>query len=216
MFNIRAEQSFILYAKCDVKYYGRTKSFLERNNHLIIHKSDGTLIIHGDSLFKPLNYQPPKAMLRVDGNKLISIRNNESIEITIYEIIYYKELSDWSSNKIELYGSENDIKELIVKNINNYINIIGVYEIYREFVIPVGVIDILVINEKRYHVIEVKRDKAGLNACSQLDRYYNYFESLVGSENVYGYLASQNITANALKYINDNNHKWIKIDNIIK
>ena len=102
MKRIRVEQPFVLYALCTVEYDGRAKSTLELGNYLIIHKSDGTLLIQGGTLCTPRNYQPPKAIMKKVGNQLISTCKGETITIDIERISLYEELKDWSSKKIEI------------------------------------------------------------------------------------------------------------------
>ena len=207
---IRVEQSFTLYATCKVYYEGRAKSTLDQGNYLIIHKSDGTLLIHGSTLIKPRNYQPPKSILKKQENKLISNSKKEQIIIEIDKIINYTEHQDWSNNKISLTGSESDLRDKLVEEINQFIP--NLSEIQIEFLTPVGSIDILGIDDQKiYHIIEVKRAKSSLAACSQLNRYVNYFKSI--DNHTIGYLASPEISKNALELIkNSKDRNWLKYD----
>ena len=210
MKQVRVEQPFILYAKCRVDYDGRAKSTLEAGNHLIIHKNDGTLLIHGGALCTPLNYQPPGAILYKQGNQLISKRKDETIIITVEETLSYDELCDWSSKKIEIHKTERELRDFIADNLET---ILGVkfLEVYTEFQTPVGNVDILGIDEfEVYHVIEVKRGSASLASCSQLERYSNYFIEIM--KTVKDYLACPKISANALKYAADMRQTWVQID----
>ena len=210
---IRVEQSFVLYATCSVQYNGRAKSTLIPGTYLITHKNDGTLKIDGGSLCNLLNYQPPGALLKLDGKNLISTRKGETIYVDIINIHFYKELKNWSTNKIAIKKTEAQLRDRLAANASKVLNIIP-KEIYTEFKTPVGDIDILVIDiYDTYHVIEVKRGKANLSACSQLERYCNYFLDI--NMNVRDYIISPDISDNALKYANKNFQTYIKAEHSI-
>lgn len=210
---IRVEQSFVLYAFCSVKYDGRAKSTLIPGNYLITHKNDGTLRIDGGSLCTPLNYQPPGAILHKVKDSLISIRKNEKITIEIDKIHYYQELRNWSSNKIEIKKTEAQLRDKIVNKIDKILKVKTI-EVFKEFKTPVGDIDILAIDEyDTYHIVEVKRGKANLATCSQLERYCFYFVDIM--KNVKDYIASPDISDNALRYANENYQTYLKVEHSI-
>ena len=204
---IRTHMPFYLYADCVVEYDGRAKSVLNRGNYVILHKSDGTLIIHGNSLVTPLNYQSSKAVMRQEGNKLISDRKDERIIIELYNIYDYHEFTNWSNNKIDIKNTESDLRDKLVDNINNYFN--NIVEVIKEHGTPYGPVDILVINDVN-NIIEVKRKKITLNNCMQLEKYMKYFNDI--NERCSGYLAGPDISSNAIEYINNNCLNYINID----
>jgi len=212
MDQIRVEQPWILYADCEVNYNGRATSNLERGNLLIIHKSDGTLLIQGGTLCTPRNYQPPQAIMHKIGNKLISKRKNETICIFIYEIIYYKELSDWSIKKIDIHKTEKDLRDYIVNNIEEILGFKPI-ELFTEFNTPVGSVDVLAIDRHNtYHIIEVKRGKISIVGCTQLERYSNYFIDIM--KNVRDYLIAPEISTNALNYVKEMKQTYLEIDHV--
>ena len=207
---IRVEQCFILYANCQVDYNGRAKSFLENGNFLIIHKGDGTLLIHGGTLCTPRNYQPPGAILKLFDNKLISDRKGEKIVITINKKLDYTELTNWSTNKIDISKTEDNLRNYIADNIDKLLGIKSV-EVYKEFKTPVGSVDLLAIDSKGlYHIIEVKRGTASLQSVSQLTRYSDYFLSI--ERNICDYVASPKISKNALRLMNEQSQTWLQVD----
>lgn len=209
---IRVEQSFVLYAYCSVQYDGRAKSFLDPGNYLITHKNDGTLRIDGGALCTPLNYQPPGAILYQNGNQLTSKRKEEIIVIEIFQLHYYQELKNWSTNKIEITKTEAELRDYLIDNIEQTLKI-KAKEVFKEFKTPVGLVDILVIDENNtYHVIEVKRGKSNLATCSQLERYAYYFISIM--KNVQDYIASPDISTNALKFAQENFQNYLKVEHV--
>ena len=191
-------------------YDGRAKSTLKPGNYLIIHKNDGTILIHGGTLCTPRNYQPPGAILYKVGNVLISIRKNEKIIITIDKIIQYNEVNDWSNNKIDITRTERELRDYIAGNVEEVLGFKPV-EVHIDFITPVGNIDILIIDEDDiYHVIEVKRGKASLSTCSQLERYSNYFIDIM--KNVCDYVASPDASHNAINYMTDQRQVWLQVN----
>jgi RecB family endonuclease NucS len=213
MNRIRVEQSFVLYAQCSVCYDGRAKSTLIPGNYLITHKNDGTLKIDGGALCTPLNYQPPGAIMYKQGNILISLRKGEKITIEVDKVYYYQELKEWSTNKIDISKTEAQLREKIAANIDDILGIKSV-EVFQEFKTPVGDIDVLAIDiYDTYHIVEVKRGKASLATCSQLERYCFYFIDIM--KNVRDYIASPDITDNALRHAGENYQTYLKVEHSI-
>jgi RecB family endonuclease NucS len=146
-------------------------------------------------------------------NKLVSIRKGEKITIEIKKIYYYQELQEWSTNKIDITGTEAQLREKIAANIDEILGIKSV-EVFQEFKTPVGDIDVLAIDiYDTYHIVEVKRGKASLSTCSQLDRYCFYFIDIM--KNVRDYIASPTITDNALRYSRENFQTYLKVEHSI-
>lgn len=46
----------ILVARCEIAYHGRAVTRLGAGDRVILFKSDGSLCVHADKGFKPLNY----------------------------------------------------------------------------------------------------------------------------------------------------------------
>lgn len=176
---------------------------------MITKKGDGTLLIHGNSLMKPLNFQRHGASMSQDDNKLISKNKGETITITIENVLHYYELSNWSNNKINLNKTEEHLRQQIIENIDKYFT--NIKEIHVEFGTPVGPIDLLVIEaEEIYHIIEIKRKKASLQAASQLVRYVGYF--IEKKKNCHGYIMSPGISKGALRHLEEHNLEHINVD----
>ena len=208
------DKPFFLYALCSVTYTGRAKSILEKGKYVIIRKADGTILIHSSKSCKPLNYQPPGSIITIEDNKLIFTRKKEIIEIIIYEKIMYFEINDWSDNQISITMTEADLKRWVIRNIGALLNLTQAQqpiEILDEFLTDVGPVDVLVIDNNGYHyVVELKRDKAVIAACSQLRRYVDYFRGIGKHTN--GYLMSPAISKGADRYLKSNGLTWMKVN----
>lgn len=98
-------ESFAIYADCEIVYNGRAASTLKRGHYLIVHKIDGTLLIHGGDLFNPRNYLPPKSRFTVERRGefdfLIGTSKNgkETLEIKLYSIDQMVSMPNWSSTE---------------------------------------------------------------------------------------------------------------------
>lgn len=196
---------FVLFADCSIRYFGRAESTLKRGNYLIIHKNDGAIIVHGASMYKHLNYQSSGAKLEINGKTILSTRKKERLEIEIYQIYQHFIPENWSDNKIVIKYTENDLKDYIIKNIES---IIGkkIKFIQREYNTAAGPVDIFVIDiEGNKHLIEVKRAKATLSACSQLERYGKSIDAKL-------WLMSPQATKGCLDYCLEHDLQWRRVD----
>ena len=208
MDQINVEKPFILYCNASIRYDGRAKSTCTSGNYVVIRKGDGSLQIHGNSLSKPLNYQGVGAIMWKENNQLISVRKKETIVLFINTIIQYTELNDWTTNKIELTGSESDYRDKYITHLNRK----NIKEMHKEFKTPLGSIDLLILDKNNvYHIYEMKRRRASLNGCSQLLRYFEYFESVSGKL-CKGYLVAPSITENALRFLIDHKADFIQFE----
>lgn len=203
---INVDDPFILYAKCSVEYDGRAYSTLDVGNYLIVHKQDGSFLIHGADLSTPRNYQGPKSYLEYDGDKLICKSKKELIVVNIHSIINYIKLSDWSTAKIEISRTEKELVDKLCNNWSEYFQK-EASDIFREYKTDNGPIDIVGIVGDDYYIVEVKRKKGTINNCVQLKKYA---EAIDG--NTIEFLASPAITDNAMKYLSNNGMYWIRVD----
>lgn len=179
-----------------VKYDGRADSVVGPSNFAVMHKTDGTLIIHGNYRVTPVNYQRPLSSLTYKDGVLFceSKRGDERIEITIHKQKHYYEMPDWSSDRITINKTESQLCEKVVRNIKKIIGHIPC-EIHRELRTQYGPIDIVAIENGSglYHIIEVKRRKATTNDVFQVRKY---MDALV-DKNLRAYLVAPDISDKA-------------------
>jgi RecB family endonuclease NucS len=197
----------VMLAKCEVAYEGRATSTLESGNYLIIIKSDGSILIHGNNLLKPKNYMGPKAKIVVGYDSIVATKKKETITVTITEAISKMDIEDWSATNIELKGSEAELRDKIAESIKDYIGEDAI-EVIKEFKTTVGSVDICAIDSlETYHIIEVKRGKASLSAVSQLHRYMEN----IGKPRMRGYLIARGISSSALTLLESHGYKFIDV-----
>ncbi len=203
---LNPSMGFILYARVTVEYNGRAKSIIGPSNLCVIHKLDGSLIIHGATSCMPINYQRPKSTLELVGSQLIctSGKKDEQIKITIHHIHHYQELEEWSRDKLTMTGTEKQLCDQICGRIDETLGVKTTY-VDREVKVEFGSIDILAIDEANVrHVIEVKRARITTNAVFQLKKYCDSmrYKSI-------GYVAAPDISPKALALVSSLGFRYI-------
>lgn len=200
-------KSFVLFAECSIKYNGRAESTLRRGNYLIIKKIDGSIIVHGATLYKHLNYQSAGAKIDIQRNIILSTRKKERLEIKVYQVHQYFIPEDWSDNKITIRYTEAELKDYIANNLET---IIGkkIKSFQQEYPTIAGPVDIVAIDiDDETHIIEVKRGKATLSACSQLERY----TKSVKAQKKHPWIMSPEATAGCLDYCQEHFLRWKQV-----
>ena len=70
----------ILVARCEIAYHGRAVTRLGAGDRLIVFKDDGSLCVHADRGFKPLNYMAGPTSVSEDGD-VIRVVAGDVVEI---------------------------------------------------------------------------------------------------------------------------------------
>jgi endonuclease len=202
---------FMLYANCSVEYAGRANSSVGPGLRVILHKADGSLIVHKASNVTPMNYIGPKSTLTLENQTLTGRSKTERVTILINEIIHYHELIEWSNDSIKLTGTENELCEKLIANAGSLLGI-GVSRVQRELLTVAGPIDVVFtdFNDIR-HCVEVKRKKITMSAIYQLYRYLSHMSPYA----CVGYLAGPDIGNSARREADKYGYKFVKIDHSI-
>jgi len=163
----------VMNAKCSIEYNGRASSKASEAWRLIIIKPDGSLLVHSNESYQPLNWQPPGSRVYISGSQIIAIRHrpHEVLKITLHEVAWV-EVAIASEGEFKLQGSHEDVKAWVIRNLSRVTNCPNARLVGTE--VPLnghGVADVVAdCNEARV-IIEVKRGIVDLNAVSQLKRY---------------------------------------------
>ncbi len=202
----------ILVAECSIDYEGRAASKAGRAYRLIIIKQDGTVLVHESSGREPLNWQP-KATVRAWSEEgvayveAIRSRPRERLLIKLYPPITVM-AARLGQRGLELFGSENDIVEVIAMNPGIIEE--GAELVTREARTPYGRADVILRGrDGALIVVEVKRSRADIPAVYQLMRYVEYFRGL--GFDVRGYLASPSVTPAAAKALSKAGLRHIRV-----
>lgn len=198
-----------IYFRGTVTYEGRAIGNLPLGNYLLLIKNDRSVSIHGGTKISPRNYLGTNCEFSgetQDGYDLILSKKNETITIHFEHIHYQRILNDWSTEEVTITNTEAHLVQKLISEID--LHIPNVKEIRREVQSGAGPIDIWAITDDEViHVIEVKRRKASIADCSQLDRYVRQFRVAEAK----GYLASPSIGKKALAYLESSGYSWIEV-----
>ena len=165
----------IVNAKCSIEYNGRASSQANEAWRIIIIKPDGSLLIHTNEGYQPLNWQPPGSKIYFEGDKIIATRRNpkETLRITLHEIAWI-ETAIASEGEFTLHGSHEDVKKWVIENLAKVTNCPNARLVGTEVSLNRhGIADIIAECDGNKIIIEVKRGIVDLNAVSQLKRYVN-------------------------------------------
>jgi len=180
----------LIAGPCAIKYKGRAGSKIGEGERLILIKRDGTFLVHQNTGFKPVNYQPPGTRISVkvenkEGEKLVlKARRREPrelIKVTMPEVHWVQNLELKDDEQIDVYGTERELADMLMDDLSVIEK--GLKSKNKECPLPQGDIDIFAKDkEGNYVVIEVKRKKAGLKAVTQLKRYTDQVEKTKNAE----------------------------------
>jgi len=208
---IRTDVGFSLYANMTVIYNGRASSTAGPGNFLLIHKPDGSTFIHASGLSTPLNYQRPGSTILVNDD-IITVTSkdaSESIKVILHDVKEYNEFLDWSKAKPVMKGTEKQLCDKIIANIDTLLGI-KIIEVNRELKTPIGDVDIVGIDAYGiWHIIEVKRGRITTNDLYQLWKYYTHLRI---TKICNGYMAAPAISVKAQGMLDDFGFSYLMVD----
>ena len=172
-------RSFVLViGKCKVDYEGRASSTLSSGERITIIKQDGSVMVHRPYGYEPVNWQPPKCMMRVSqldpGELTITASRpqpRETVAIGFQQItlVATGDLAD--SGEFALHVTEEQMKQAIL--IAPDLVEAGLRPLEEEKSLGnAGFTDIYAQDKDgNILVIELKRNPATKDAVMQLERY---------------------------------------------
>src|SRR5215475_4022946 len=85
----RVWQMRLLVARCEIAYHGRATTRLGAGDRVILFKDDGSLCVHTDYGFKPLNYMAGPTSVTEEGDTIRVYRpaSDESLVIIIHDVL---------------------------------------------------------------------------------------------------------------------------------
>ncbi|NHV98150.1 MAG: DUF91 domain-containing protein [Thaumarchaeota archaeon] len=173
---VSAKEFIALVCLCEADYIGRARSFLEKGERLVIVKEDTSFLIHRPSGLEPVNWQPPpnQVGLTVSTDHIVlivkRIKKPEKVIVRIYGLrnIFTGRLED--KGEFQMYLSEQEISEILRKHPELVEE--GFRVTSSEAREKTGVVDIIGVDaNNRRTIVEIKKDRAGLEAVRQLLRY---------------------------------------------
>jgi RecB family endonuclease NucS len=162
----------ILVARCEIAYHGRAVTRLGAGDRVILFKTDGSLCVHADKGYKPLNYMPGPTSVSQDGDVIRVYRpaSDESLVIVLHEVFEDSALDLEDEAVLERDGAERQIHVLLERAPETIEA--GLVVLERERFTDTGPIDLFCRDtEGRTVVVEVKRTRAVAAHVEQLTRY---------------------------------------------
>ena len=200
----------VLIASCTVDYSGRLSAHLDRAIRLIMHKADGSVLIHSDGgSYKPLNWMNAPCTVTTDipeeGEEMDGVtqvwqvqsdKTDDRLVIRIHEIISDVTEEFGIDPGLVKDGVETHLQELLAQQVPQVLGE-GWELVRREYPTPVGPVDLLVRDPQGLPVaIEVKR-RGGTDGVDQLTRYLSLLGRDPLLDGIRGVFAAQEITRQA-------------------
>jgi|UniRef100_A0A7J2U000 RecB family endonuclease NucS len=204
----------IIAGDMSIEYVGRASSYAPQGLRIFIAKPDGSLLIHESHKVEPLNWQPPKSVVRYEcknGNLFVNSRRLQPVEELLIEFskLYFIWTCRLATTQLVVIGREADIVKAIVMNADMLER--GAMVIGTDIATPYGKVDVLLKKEDgTLIVVEAKNEKASISAVMQLKRYVDFYKEK--GFNVIGILVAPSITEEAFAYIlKEKNMKFVEL-----
>ena len=208
----------VIFAYSRVLYEGRARSKLSWDDHLIILKPDGTLLVHGPTKREPINWQPPGCILTSyveNGNVIIRSRRYSPREIVIIECgeVYVLLAVNTRKGLFKMFRTESQMVDYVLKH-PEFIEE-GFIPVSREYPSKYGIIDLLGRDKDGNIVIcEFKRRPAEIQHVAQLALYVETFPR-AKNVRVRGILIAPDITDKALLALKEKGLEFRRLDHKI-
>jgi len=199
----------MVIARCSVDYKGRLGTHLPSATRLILIKGDGSISIHSEFGYKPLNWMsPPCSTVELDGAWTVTNKGGEQLVITIGEVLSDVAHELGIDPGLVKDGVEKHLQELLADRCEVLGS--GWTLVQREYFTDIGPVDLLVRDDRGAHVlVEVKRH-AEIDGVEQLTRYLQRVSTVLGD--VKGVLAAQSFKPQAKVLAADRGITCVQLD----
>ncbi|WP_417563148.1 endonuclease NucS [Microbacterium sp.] len=214
----------LVIARCSVDYHGRLNAHLDPATRLLVHKGDGSLLIHSDGgSYKPLNWMSPPCTLVVEepGEDAASAgvveqwrvthrKSGDELVVQIYELIHDSTHELGVDPGLVKDGVEADLQRLLAEQVE----VIGddLTLVRREFPTAIGPVDLLLRDPAGGTIaVEVKR-RGDIDGVEQLTRYLELLGRDPHLAPVSGVFAAQEIKPQAKVLATDRGIRCVTLD----
>ncbi len=214
----------LVIARCSVDYAGRLSAHLPLATRLLIHKSDGSLLVHADALsYKPLNWMSPPCTLVVDEPdddqreagvvelwRVTHAKTADLLVVSIHEVLHDSAHELGVDPGLQKDGVEAHLQKLLAE----HIELLGEGHtlVRREYMTAIGPVDILARDASGASVaVEIKR-RGGIDGVEQLTRYLELMNRDPLLAPVAGVFAAQEITPQARTLAEDRGIRCLLLD----
>ncbi|MFQ5815108.1 MAG: endonuclease NucS [Candidatus Hydrothermarchaeaceae archaeon] len=215
--SVSSREMLVIIGRCRIKYRGRAKSFLDFGDRLLIVKKDGSVLVHRDEKYTPVNWQPPGTRVEYSMDKdlfvLSAVRSNPPekmvVEFERIQLMASTPLEDKA--EMSITGMERDFVKRIIQDPNCIEE--GFRLLREEKATYSGSIDLYGIDkEGNMVVIEVKRSQASPSAVIQLEAYIKDFKRKNSDVKVRGILVAPKIPPMIRRLLEDRGLEYRELE----
>ena len=214
----------LVIARCSVDYTGRLNAHLPLATRLLVHKGDGSLLVHSDGgSYKPLNWMSPPCTLTLqapdesdaaDGVvelwKVTHAKTGDALLVRIHEVVHDTSHELGVDPGLVKDGVEADLQRLLAEQVD--VIGTGLTLVRREFPTAIGPVDLLLRDAAGGTIaVEVKR-RGDIDGVEQLTRYLELLGRDPHLAPVRGVFAAQEIKPQARVLAADRGIRCVTLD----
>lgn len=198
----------LVIARCSVDYTGRLNAHLPEATRLLVHKGDGSLLVHSDGgSYKPLNWMSPPCTLTVDDPesieeegvieqwKVVHAKTGDALTVRLYEVIHDSQHELGVDPGLIKDGVEADLQRLLAEQVELVKE--GATLVRREFPTAIGPVDLMLRDPNGGTIaVEIKR-RGEIDGVEQLTRYLELLNRDPHLAPVRGVFAAQSVKPQA-------------------
>lgn len=212
----------LVIARCSVDYTGRLNAHLPPATRLLVHKGDGSLLVHSDGgSYKPLNWMSPPCTLTVlaaddddvgvvEKWRVTHAKTGDALTVYIHEVLHDTSHELGVDPGLIKDGVEADLQRLLAEQVGVIGE--GLTLVRREFPTAIGPVDLLLRNPEGGTIaVEVKR-RGDIDGVEQLTRYLELLGRDPHLAPVTGVFAAQEIKPQAKVLAGDRGIRCVTLD----
>jgi endonuclease len=201
----------LVIARCSVQYTGRLSTTLPSAQRLLLVKADGSLSIHSEFGFRPLNWMnPPNSLVEEEGRWVVTNTKGETLTITLEDVVLDHCHDCGPDPGLSKDGVEAHLQELLAAHpsvLEDQLTLVR-----REYPTDIGPVDLLCRAPDGTAVaIEVKR-RGEIDGVEQLTRYLERLNRDPLLRPVRGVFAAQRIAPQAKVLAADRGIACVEVD----
>ncbi len=214
----------LVIARCAVHYAGRLNAHLPEATRVLMHKADGSLLIHSDGgSYKPLNWMSPPCHLRHEDPtaeesdagvqevwEVTHAKTGDSLRVQIFQIEHDSAHELGIDPGLVKDGVEADLQRLLAEQVDLVSE--GATLVRREFPTAIGPVDLMLRDANGISIaVEVKR-RGDIDGVEQLTRYLELLGRDPHLAPVQGVFAAQQIKPQARTLAEDRGIRCLVLD----
>ena len=214
----------LVIARCSVDYAGRLNAHLPEATRLLVHKGDGSLLVHSDGgSYKPLNWMSPPCTLTVETPdadaqaagvielwRVTHTKTGDTLLVRFFEVLHDSAHELGIDPGLQKDGVEADLQRLLAEQVEVIGD--GLTLVRREFPTAIGPVDLLLRDAAGGTIaVEVKR-RGDIDGVEQLTRYLELLGRDPHLTPVTGVFAAQEIKPQARVLAADRGIRCVTLD----